>query len=371
MSRRTGPWMMALLLAGPTAGAAQHLPDPVAVAAGAEFRLYDFGAHLGVRRLWQVATPAALTLPRRRFTLDAGAWHATTTIERRDGTRTTVSGLTDLQVRASYVFGSDAIVITAVANLPTGAERLSASEYGVLAAASSSFLAFPVNAYSTGLSVTAGAAAAVVAGSWNLGLAASGRLSGEFTPFVDTEGSPFTYRAGPEVRVRAAADRTIGAGRLAVAFTWSTFSTDEYGPTTPGIGRYRPGERLIAEAFLTTGLGRGTVTAYVWNFFRTSGDSVGVSAGNRENLLAGGLVASVPWTGVLSLEPGAESRWSRPEVGQAFLLELSAALRARLRRHTTVVATPRVTFGRLEEAPPGIGHALRGGGLSVFLRQSF
>jgi hypothetical protein len=356
--------------------AQQYLAEPGSAAAGVEVRLYDFGPHLGVHRLWQVATPVALAVPIGRLTLDAGAWYAHTTVERRDGTRANAVGATDLQVRAAYVLGNDALVTTLVVNLPTGTDRLAASEYAVLAVSSSSFLAFPVNALTTGLSVTAGAAAAVPAGRWNLGLAGSVRLSSEFTPFLDDTGAAFTYRSGPEMRLRLGVDRLVGEGRLALAGTYSTFSTDEYASAggaggVGGIGRYRPGQRIIAEAFYTIPVGEWTLTAYLWDFYRAAGDSAGISAANRENLLAGGAVFSIPWTSSLTVEPSVEGRWSKPEVGQAFLAEVSTRLRGRLWRGTTLVGVIRLVFGRLEEPPPGIGHQIRGGSLSVFVRQLF
>lgn len=372
MIRPARRWALALVMGtASAAGAQQYVPDPPAMVAGVETRLYHFGPQLAVTSLRQVAVPVTLLVPRGRLTLDVGAWYAHTTIRRRNGPESAVSGFTDAQVRATYVLGSDAVVLTAVANVPTGADRLSPTEYAVMAAASSSFLAFPVNAFSGGLSFTGGVAAALPAGSWNVGLAASARVSDEFSPFLDADGQPFTYRSGPEFRLRTGLDRLIGGGRLSFALTYSTFSTDEYGTTAGARGVYHPGRRLIAEVFYTVPAGASSVTGYVWDFFRSSGDSAGTSALNRENLLAGGVTARVPLSSSLTLEPGLEGRWYRPEEGQAFLVEFSSALRLRLHRRTSLVTVGRLDLGRLEEPAPGIGHAVRGGALSVFVRQLF
>lgn len=348
---------------------AQYVPEPGAVSTGAEARYYRFGQDLGVKSLGQVAVPLAIVYPVGRFTFDAGAWIAATTLTRLDGYRETVTGLTDTQIRAAYVLGSDALVLTAMVNLPTGAENLSAAEYAVLSAASSSFLAFPVNAYGSGASLTLGAAGAFHAGAWNLGLAGSARLSEEFTPFEDIDGG-FTYQSGLEARARLGADRLVGNGKLAFGLTFSTFSDDEFANGAGTTGVYRPGRRIIGEASYTTLIGPATITGYLWDFYRTGGDSAGSSVRNQENLFAAGVASRLPMTATISLEPGAELRFANPADGNAVILELSAAARIRLSPRYTLIPVARLDFGRLEEPEPGFGHSIRGGGLSVFIRWS-
>jgi hypothetical protein len=358
-----------VLLAPPVRGQ-QTGPERVAATVGAEGRGYTFGDYFAVKSLSQLAVPLAAVVPLGRFTLDVGAWWAATRLERFDAPAQSVSGFTDTQVRGSYVLGDDAVVLTAMVNLPTGAENLSAAEYAVLAAASSSFFAFPVNGYGSGASLTLGAAGAIEAGEWNLGLAGSGRLSRPFTPFEDTEGE-FTYESGPEIRVRAGADRLIGTGRLSLGLTFSTFGDDEFASGGGTTGIYRPGRRLIAEASFATVIGPATVIAYAWDYYRWSGDSAGVSILNRENLLTGGVQARWPVSRVVSWEPGIEGRLSTPEEGRAMLMEFSSGFRIRVGSRLVVVPIARFDIGRLEEPEPGFGHQLLGGSLSVFIRQSF
>ena len=356
-----------LALAGPVF--AQYVPEPGALSTGFEARYYRFGQDLVVKSLGQIAMPLAVVFPVGRFTIDAGAWIAATTLTRIDGYRETVTGVTDTQIRAAYVLGSDALVLTAMVNLPTGAENLTAAEYSVLTAASSSFLAFPVNAYGSGASVTLGAAGAMRAGPWNLGLAGSARLSQEFTPFEDIDGG-FTYQSGLEARARFGADRLVGNGKLAFGLTFSTFSDDEFANGSGATGVYRPGRRLIGEASYTTLIGPATVTGYLWDFYRTAGDSAGSSALNQENLFAAGLASRIPVSPTINVEPGAELRFANPSEGHAVILELSTAARIRLSPRYTLIPVVRLGFGRLEEPDPGFGHSIRGGGLSVFLRWS-
>jgi len=370
MNARAAAWAMALATvahAGPVS--AQYLPEPGAVSTGIEARYYRFGQDLGVKSLGQIAIPIAIVAPIGRFTFDAGAWIAATTLTGLNGFRETVSGITDTQIRAAYVLGSDALVLTALVNLPTGATNLSAAEYAVLSATASSFLAFPVNAYGSGLSATLGVAGAIRAGAWSLGLAGSARVSDGFTPFQDSDGG-YTYQSGLEARARLGADRLVGNGRLAFGLTLSTFSDDEFVNGAGATGVYRPGRRVIGEASYTALIGPATVTGYVWDFYRTSGDSAGSSVANHENLFAAGVATRIPMSPTLNLEPGAELRFANPAEGSAVLLELSAAARIRLSPRYTLIPVARLDFGRLVEPAPGFGHSIQGGGLSVFLRWS-
>jgi len=370
MSRGTATRALALAaLASAGPASAQYVPEPGAVSTGMEARYYHFGQDLGVKSLGQIAVPLAVVMPVGRFTFDAGAWIAATTLTRLDGFRETVTGLTDTQLRAAYVLGADALVLTAMVNLPTGAENLTAAEYAVLSAASSSFLAFPVNAYGSGASATIGAAGAVRTGSWNLGLAASARISEAFTPFVDSEGG-FTYQSGLEARARVGADRLVGSGKLALGITVSTFSDDEFANGTGATGVYRPGHRFVGEASYTTLVGPATVTGYLWDFYRMAGDSAGSSVDNYENLFAAGLASRIPVNTTLDLEPGAELRFDSPAIGSALLLEVSAAARIRLSPRYTLIPVVRLDLGRLVEPDPGFGHSIRGTGISIFLRWS-
>jgi hypothetical protein len=237
------------------------------------------------------------------------------------------------------VLGSDAVVLTAMVNLPTGAER------------------------------DRRAAGAFRAGEWNLGVAGSARLSDDFTPFEDAEGD-FTYQSGLEARARFGADRLVGNGKLALGLTLSTFSDDEFANGSGATGVYRPGQRVIGEVSYTSLIGKAIVTGYLWDYYRTSGDSSGASVVNQENLFAAGVASRIPMSPTLNLEPGAELRFSNPSVGNAVLLEVSAAARIRLSSRYTLIPVARLDFGRLEEPEPGIGHSIRGGGISVFLRWS-
>jgi len=369
MTRRAAAGAL-LLLAVAAPVEAQHLGSS-SVTAGVQSLSYRFGPHFGVRSLSQWAIPGAVVLARGRWLADLGASLASTTLTRQDGSALTVTGLTDTQLRAARVFGEDALVATLAVNLPTGPARLTAPEYAVLAAASSSFLGFPVSAYGSGVSVTAGGAAATSAGAWNLGLAASLRYNGEFTPFEDADGD-FSYQAGIEGRVRGGVDRLVGPARVSLGLTYSTFSNDEFSSGAGSSGIYRPGTRFILEGSYATTIRTTTVLIYAWDFLRLAGDSAGTDAANRENVFAGGLRLGIPLSRSVVWEPGAEGRLSFPEEGRGALGSAVSALRIRVSRRLSAIPELRLVIGRLEEPPPsGVGHQITGFGFSVLFRESF
>jgi hypothetical protein len=281
---------------------------------GLEYRTLSFRRPLGANRIRQFALPFGLELSRGRLSFDVGASLASSTMTRRDGFDHTVSNLTDTQLRASYVFGREAVVATLVANLPTGPGEAPVLDYTVIGAVSPAFLAFPAPVYSSGLSMVGGIATAIEAGEWSIGLAGSLKVSDQFTPYRDASG-PITYKPGVEGRLRAGADGLIGSSQLTVGLTWSTFGTDQLGAGGTTTGEYRPGARVIAEGTLVAPIGSSALSVSAWNFYRAAGDTSRVSTANRENLTGGSLSLMIPAGRRVSVEPRVEGRLSKPGAG--------------------------------------------------------
>lgn len=349
--------------------AAQSLRGDRAGFGGFELRRFTFASGFAAKSVRQAALPFGGVVPFGRFTLDIGGTYASTTLVRADGSERTVSAFTDTQVRGSYTIGRDLVVATVLLNLPTGLSRAPAQDFTVLGAVSSSFLAFPVNSYGNGFSLTSGLAVAVPAGDWNVGAAGSVRANAEYTPYVDANG-PFTYAPGLEGRVRLGADRLVGASRVTLGLTYSTFGTDEFASGTTTAGLYRPGPRWIAEAGVTAPIGAGSFSLFAWNYHRASGDSTGGAVGNQENLLSLGAFATVPAAPGVSLELSAEGRLSNPDQGKGRLGEGGAGLRVILGPRVVFTPTVRYTAGSLTTGS-GNRHNLRGFYLAGFIRGSF
>ena len=362
MSRAT---LTTLLLALPAAGAAQLPVYPRNIAAGGiEARGYSFGSGFTSASISQVSMPIAAVVPfGERLSFDLGTAYAYTVREAPDGTEGEISGLTDTQVRASYVFGQDQVVATLVANLPTGVQtEANLPDLQAAGAISSSFLLFPVNSYTNGGSLTGGLAFAFQAGTWNLGLSAGARVSGEYEPYAGTDVS---YQPGVEGRLRLGADRLVGSSRLSFGFTVSDFGTDEF-----TNGSYRPGNRLVGEATLIAPLGASTLTAYVWDYYRTNSNDDSNTLGdygNAENLLDAGVSANSPLTRSLSLLSLVEVRSWAPDGGDGFLAGAGLGLRVATGDHFSLSAGGRLDTGSIT-SPSGTDYDLSGWGATVFVR---
>ena len=365
------PALLAAALTGAVAAsaAAQRLDDRGSVVGGAEFRSLSFGSGLGAKKVRQLAAPFGLVIPAGRFSLDVGSGYARTTLERSDGTERTIDGLTDTQVRATYTFGQDFVVATAVVNLPTGTSKAPVQDFSVLGAVSSPFYGFPVNSYANGLSVTTGLAVAVPAGEWNIGIAGSVRSTKSFTPYVEA-GVPFSYDPGLEGRVRVGADRVVGASRFTVGLTYSTLGTDQFGPTGQATTLYRPGKRWIGEVSLVAPLGAGSATFYGWHYQRTSGDSVGTSIGNRERLTSGGVLGRWPVSSGVTMSLGIVGQLSSQDAGTGRMVGASGGLEIGLGSRLVFEPTVRYDVGSigLKSLPSS---SIRGTYLAAFVRALF
>jgi len=345
--------------------AAQSFSRGGAAFGGFEARQYRFAAPLPVLRITQSAIPFGARVSYDRLTLDVGTYWAATALSRRDGAYRRVTGLTDTQVRAAWVFGRDVVVATLVLNLPTGLDRMAPADFDVLGAVSSAFLAFPVNAYANGASLTAAVAGVLPVEGWNLGLAGSIRGNRTFTPVVDPVAGPLNYRPGVEGRIRVGADRLVGQARLAVGVTASSFGDDTYAGLGTARGAYQPGTRWIGEAVAAGPAAGGTLSGTLWGYRRLAGDTAGVSLENAESLSGVTVSGAWPVAPSLDLEPGVEFRYSGVEGGRGLLVAGGLGARTRLRRGLTAWGGLRYDRGYLD------AQSLDGAGQVIVNRTAF
>ncbi len=262
-ARMTRSALLALLVA-PAALCAQEARPTLYT--GAEYRSLSFDAGIGTKTVTELVVPVGLVFPfSNRFTVDIGTRFARAQRTDETGGSGTITGLTDIQARAVVQLISDKALFTLTANIPTGKTKLSNDELAVAGAIGSNLFPFPVANFGSGASVTTGLALALPLGGWALGIAGSYRMSGSFTPLAGVDS---TYRAGAEVRIRAGVDRVIGQGRFSAGFTYSSFSTDEFG----GADVFRPGRRYISQVSLSLPLGNVGLSLYGWDLYRAAGD---------------------------------------------------------------------------------------------------
>jgi hypothetical protein len=366
------PTLSAALLVAALPGALraqENLFPQASIVSGMEMRQYSFGSSFSVDRVRQIAVPVGIVVPvGKRFSFDVGTSWATTSIRRATGGDETFSDLTDTQVRGSYVFGNDAVVLSVMVNLPTGPRTTTRRNFSVASSTSSSFLLFPVSSYSSAFSVTPGLAAATTVGDWNLGLAASARVSSAYTPFKDTTG---TYKPGVETRIRGGVDRLIGSSRFLLGATFSTFSNDELRGAALGSGSFDPGNRILADLGIVSPVGGGTLGIYLWNYHRIRSGSASSqsTSGGKENVFTAGLSGSFGLSKSLSLEPVAEARFWSPESGSGNLFGAGTALRIEAGSHMAFVPSFRVDAGRIKNSTGS--HSITGWDVSALVRYGF
>lgn len=194
--------------------------------------------------------------------------------------RSSISGLTDTQIRANVVLGTDFVVLTAGLNLPSGRETATSEQELAAFRIGSDFLAFPISNMGTGFGATGGVAIARPIGAWNLGVGGSLRQSASYEPFEQSGGARPRFQPGSEYRARVGLDHPFGTGRFGLGFTYSKFGDDNIGGSI-----YNTGDRYIAQAGLDGSLGGPSVTVNVWNLYRRSGTIVTGEHTGPENIL--------------------------------------------------------------------------------------
>lgn len=257
----------------------------------------------------------------------------------------TISGLTDTQLRANLSIGTDFIVLTAGVNLPTGREAATQAQQLAAFRIGSDFLAFPISNMGTGLGFTGGVALARPLGTWNLGVGASVRQSSAYEPLVATGGTRVRFEPGNEYRARLGIDRAFGTGRVALGLTYSKFGDDDLGGSI-----YNTGDRYIAQAGFNNSFGGARVLVNAWNLYRRSGMFfTGEHTGpeNIANLLVG--VGITTLGGVL--EPSVELRnWTQENLSASRLATLGVRYAVEM-GGMSITPSSGYTFGRFAATP--------------------
>jgi len=294
----------ALLAASPLAAGAQGVSDG-ALASIPQYVSLKIGTGAAARTVSQFTVPFIAVVPfGPRFNIDVATAYASSDVQVDGASVSSITGLTDTQVRANLTLGNDAVVFTVGANLPTGQYKIDEDKADAAGQIGNDFLIFPISSYGSGLSTTGGVAFARSLGTWNLGIAGSFRKSTEFDAFqaaTDTGKATLTFTPADEVRARIGVDRDIGSGRLALGVTFSTFGNDVMANTS-----YATGDRYIGQASLYMPLGTTDLYISSWGLYRAKGQQFGGVA-NPETV-ANAAVSLGFHTGNLVIEPSLEGR---------------------------------------------------------------
>ncbi len=150
----------------------------------------------------------------------------------------TLSGISDVRVRATGTVLSDRLVFTGGLNVPTGQTSLSNREFAVLRIMAAPSLGLGSTPVGAGASGTMGLVFARRLGPWSMALGGSYEYRGSYQPVAAlVAGSPSAdFQPGGVIRASLSADRTVGPHRLSVALAADRFSNDELRTPASGTG---------------------------------------------------------------------------------------------------------------------------------------
>jgi hypothetical protein len=287
-------------LAATPAGA--QVADGLRVQTGPQFVQYRLAAPID-ETITEFVVPLFAVVPLgSRFSVDVGTSFAQSRVVYSGG-ESTVSGLTDTQVRANYTLGSDFVVLTAGVNLPTGQSTVTLPQLLAASRIANDFLSFPISSMGSGSAVTGGMAVARPLGSWNVGAGGSVRLTSAFEPVQPDSGPLPRYQPGNEYKLRLGADRPLGAGQLALGFTFSKFGQDDFAGSL-----YNTGDRFVGQLGFSRPVPVGTLSLGAWNLYRGAGQLVGGTRIPWDNITNASTSLAIEAGRGVTLEPGVQLR---------------------------------------------------------------
>jgi hypothetical protein len=305
--------LLSLVVAASSAGAQSAFDVQARIAP--QYHSYDIKSPSNTK-ISELAIPLFVVVPvTARLSFDIGTSFTSVDVEQTAGgtsTKSTISGLTDTQLRGNYTIGSDFVVLTAGLNLPTGQSKVNEDQLTAASLIGNDFLAFPISNMGTGFGGTGGIAIARPIGEWSVGAGASVRHSASYDPF-NVNGSAFHYQPGNEYRIRGGVDRAFGTGRINLGLTYSSFGDDDLAGSV-----YNTGNRWLTQVGMNNNFGPGMLTFAAWDLYRPSGeiadftDSTSIATG-KENILAASLAYGIQTGSTTIIEPNVEGRvWSQP-----------------------------------------------------------
>ncbi|MBA3890695.1 MAG: hypothetical protein H0X64_09195 [Gemmatimonadaceae bacterium] len=345
MMRRFLTAAAALAVATP-AGA--QLFDGMRLQTGPQFVQYRIAGPID-ETISELAIPIFAIVPiGSRFSVDVGTSYAQSRV-RFAGGESTVSGLTDTQLRANYSLGNDFIVLTAGVNLPTGETTVALDQLLAASRIANDFLSFPISSMGAGTAVTGGMAIARPLGTWNVGAGGSVRLASAFDPVQPESGPVPRYQPGNEYKLRVGADRPVGAGQFALGLTFSTFGEDDFAGSL-----YNTGDRYVGQVGYARPVSFGTFTIGAWNLYRSAGQLIGGVDVPWDNIVNASTSLAINTRGP-TIEPSVQVRSWFQRVGatSADAARTDRSTLAELGLRARVAAGPFAVF-------PGVGFAFGG-----------
>ncbi|WP_082821516.1 hypothetical protein [Gemmatimonas phototrophica] len=270
------------------------------------------GDSVKLRSIRQYSVPLTVAIPLgTSWTVDLqSAWASSEiTFDDRTGAKRTasLSGPTDVRLRATGRLFNDGVVLTAGVNAPSGKTELTVRELTALRAVAAPALGLGAPPVGAGPSGTMGMVLARQVGGWAVALGGSYELRGTYQPVAAiTAGSPSTdFQPGNVVRGSLGLDRLVGANRLSITAAADFYSDDVL--QAPGastrIATIKLGPIYTTDVQLQVAAPRVKELAFwVSNRFRTNYTRDGNEVDGTSGVYVdGGVRTSVPLSSVTDL----------------------------------------------------------------------
>jgi len=189
-----------------------------------EYYTFDEADEIGLEALSLLTLPLRVQTrlgPRAVLTL-TGAY-ARGTLERPDGSEQTLSGPTDIELRASTSYFEQRVVVSGIVNLPSGTSTLTADEAFVAGAIAADLLPFRISHWGTGGGLGGSVALAQPIGLFGVGASVTYRTSGDYEP---RDGESARYDPGDALQINAVVDRSLGDSKASLRVSYQNFSAD-------------------------------------------------------------------------------------------------------------------------------------------------
>lgn len=347
-------------------------PGLTGVTAGATFETYRFGDAdaVGIESITLVTLPfgAGARLADRLGLSVRGAW-ARGALTLAGGEESTIAGLTDTEVRATFSPRGDYVTLSAIALLPTGRDLLTTDESAVAGVVAADVLPFRITNWGAGGGFGGSVAFAVPVGEFGTGLSVGYVVARDFEP-VETTPS-FVYRPGSQVHVTAALDRSVGAtGKFGLRASLLTFESDRVNDAN----LYRAGNRFEATASYAFAAGPRS-SGIVWGgiHHRNAGElddpAAGTTVSPASDILFAGGALRIPFArGVV--QPGLDVRAVSGSDGVSGGYILAAGVSAELPAGAVTLApSVRARFGSVDPGE-GASSGVTGADLGLIVRFS-
>jgi hypothetical protein len=274
----------------------------------------DGASTVRVTRVTQWSIPVSVTVPiGSRLSFDLTGAYASSDVQLSGTDPITgtdgysLSGVSDVRVRATGHIVGDNVLVTAGINLPTGETELNEEELSALRVVGAPALSFQVPVLGVGAGGTLGVVLAREIGAWSWALGSSYEMRSQYTPISVAAGIPVDFSPGDAVRLSLGSSRLFGQHSMTFGLSADFFAKEELESGTSvgtAVGQSQLGPIYTADWQFDMASSRfRELTFYVVDRYRTEyereGEKVSDSDANYLDAGVRSVTGLSPSTGLL------------------------------------------------------------------------